>query len=75
VAEVTAALFEEGAALVPDAARALREGGTTGGWQDAAVASYRGFPDRADMARSRRAGVRLCDFRHLTGLLAKAIGL
>ena len=75
VAEITAALFEDGAALVPDVVRTLREGGTVGRSQDATKVSYRGFPDRADMARSRRKGVRLCRLRQLTGLLVKSIGL
>lgn len=75
VAEITADLFEEGAALVPHAVQALREEGAAGRLQDARKASYRGFPDRADMARSRRAGVRLCRARQLAGLLARSIGL
>jgi methionyl-tRNA formyltransferase len=75
VAEITAALFEQGAVLVPEVVRAVREGRAVGRPQDVEGASYRGFPDRADVARARRAGVRLCRFWQLAKLLMMAVGV
>jgi methionyl-tRNA formyltransferase len=75
VAEITAALFEQGAVLVPEVVRAVREGRAVGRPQDVEGASYRGFPDRADVARARQAGVRLCRFWQLAKLLMMAVGV
>jgi folate-dependent phosphoribosylglycinamide formyltransferase PurN len=72
VAEVTAALFEEGATLLAEAVRGMQ--GHAGKYvQDTTLATYRSFPDRAEMARFYAGGARLCRFRPLTALLAKAI--
>jgi folate-dependent phosphoribosylglycinamide formyltransferase PurN len=73
VAESVAQLFEEGVALIPDVVRALRKGCIVGRAQAGAAASYRGFPDRADMARARRKGVRLFCLRPIAKLLTGAI--
>lgn len=74
VAELTAALFEEGAALFLEALRAPRGRRGANRPQGSAQASYRGFPDRATLAQSRRQGVRLCRLRPLAVLIAKAVG-
>jgi methionyl-tRNA formyltransferase len=75
VAETTTALFEQGAALMPQVLQALREGRAVGRPQGIEGASYRSFPDRADVARARRAGVRLCRFWQLAKLLMMAAGV
>lgn len=74
VAQIVAQLFEEGVALLPGVVKALRNGCLAGRAQAAASASYRGFPDRAEMARTRRMGVRLCRLRPIAKLLTGAVG-
>lgn len=74
VAEITATLFEEGAALVPKVVKALRQGcSTTQSQDEEAGASYRGFPTRAEVARARALGVRLWSVRSIAKLLAAAV--
>lgn len=75
VAETTSALFEQGAVLVPEVVQVLRDGRAVGAPQDVEGASYRGFPDRADVARARWGGVRLCRFWQLAKLLMMAAGV
>lgn len=73
VAEITAALFDEGAALVLEAVRRKRQGYACRRAQDTSLATYRGFPSRADVTRFYAAGARLCRFRPLTALLVKTV--
>jgi folate-dependent phosphoribosylglycinamide formyltransferase PurN len=73
VAEITAALFDEGAALVLDVASRMQQGYAFRRLQNTSLATYRGFPSRAEMARFYAAGARLCRFRPLTALLVKTV--
>lgn len=75
VAETTAELFELAVALVPEALRTLPMYLGHRQPQDPTKASYRGFPDRANVARSRSAGIRLCRFRQVAALIARAAGI
>jgi methionyl-tRNA formyltransferase len=72
VGEITTVLLEDGATLVLDAVKAFQEGQIAA--QQSAAASYRGFPDRTDMARARQRRVRLFRFRLIAHLLAAAVG-
>lgn len=73
VAEITAALFDEGAALMLEAVSRMRQGYSGKRLQDTSLATYRGFPSRAEMTRFYAAGARLCRFRPLTALLVKTV--
>jgi folate-dependent phosphoribosylglycinamide formyltransferase PurN len=73
VAQIVAQLFEEGVALLPSIVKTLQKGCIAGRKQAAAAASYRSFPDRAEMARARTMGVRLCHLRPIAKLLTRAV--
>jgi methionyl-tRNA formyltransferase len=74
IAEITSDLFKAGAALVPVVARALIAGGGRFEPQFAAHASYRSFPDHAEMARARAEGIRLCRLGYVARVFAASVG-
>lgn len=75
VAEITSMLFLTGARFVRPVVRKLAEGRCLGVPQPSAAASYRGFPDRSQIAAATARGVRLFRLRHVAALLAASCGL
>lgn len=75
VAEVNTSLFLAGAVALPKTIKEFAADSCRGRAQDLGEGQYLGFPTAADMASSRRAGLRLCRLWHAVHLIAAALGL
>jgi folate-dependent phosphoribosylglycinamide formyltransferase PurN len=75
VGELNTRLFREGARIVPAALAKLEGDRGAGEPQTLAAGEYVGYPTAAEMARLRRAGLKLCRIGHAIRLIAAALGV
>ncbi len=75
VGELNTRLFLAGARALPGALAKLEADATAGEPQKLSEGQYLGYPTAAEMAKFRRAGLRLCRVGHAIRLIAAALGV